>query len=273
MTRVEWTYTVETSRLLRTLALVPFGAIAGLFVFFGAFSLFVFAGSLLSGNFGVLALLLAFGLLGARRMATHAALARSGNDGLREYFSARELAAASVAWAAVLGALVALDAPSECLFGVVAVAVLGTLPIGAALRSEGYVDTAEGVLRANNNETVLTAVDSVSRYDLGSVSVLRVHYPNSPGVSAPRLFGVPSADAARIREAIESSDAEPPTHDRNPTIARTLYAFAVGSVALAAAFAYFATTESGDTASIGVLLALFAGLFGVLFAWLGYVEG
>lgn len=274
MTRVEWTYTAETSRLLRALALAAFGAIGGLFVLVAALAAFVVAGSLLAGEFAILALLLVFGLLGARRLATHAALARSENGGLPEFVSARELLVASVAWAGFLGALLVVNVPTWIPFACVALAVFVCLPVTAALRSEGYVDTDAGVFEANNREVSLAVVDTVRRYDLGPVTVLRVQYHDgAAGASDPRVVSVPREDAERVRAALESSEAEPPDSDRNPAITRTLYAFAVGSFALAAAFAYFALTESGDAAIIGGYVAVFAGFFGALFAWLGYVEG
>lgn len=270
MTRVEWTFTAETSRLLRTLALVAFGAIGGLFVVFAALALFVVAGSLLAGEFAILALLLGFGLLGARRLATHAALAQVESG----FFSARELVGPSVAWAVVFAAAVVLDAPVWVVFASMFLAVLVCLPVAAALRSEGSVDTEDGRFEVNNREASLAAVERVNRYDLGPVAVLRVRYHDSAGgASDPRIVSVPRGDADRIRTALESSDAEPPESDRNPTIARTLYAFAVGSFALAAAFLYFAAGESGDAVGIGVYVAAFACVFGGLFAWLGYVEG
>jgi len=270
VTRVEWTYTVETSRLLRTLAFASFGAIGGLFVAFAALALFVLAGALLAGEFAVLALLLAFGLLGARRLATHAALSQVEGG----YLSARDLAGPSVAWAVVFVAALALGAPPWTAFATVSVAILVFLPVAAALRSEGFVDTEDGRFEVNNRGASLAAVDRVNRHDFGPVTVLRVRYHDGAGgASDPRIVSVPRGDADRIRAALESSDADPPESDRNPTIARTLYAFAVGSFALAAAFAYFAANESGDAVGIGVYVALFAGLFGVLFAWLGYVEG
>ncbi|GAA0265866.1 hypothetical protein [Halobacterium noricense] len=274
MTRIEWTYTVETSRLLRALALVAFGAIGGLFVLVAALAAVVVAGSLLAGEFAVLAILLAFGLLGARRLATHTALARSNKGGFPEFASGRELLAASVGWAAFLGALLALDVPSQVVYACILVAVFACLPLAAALRSDGCVDTAEGVFEANDREVSLAAVDDVRQYDLGPVSVLRVRYHDGAGgASDPRIVTVPREDADRVRTALESSEAEPPANSRNPTITRTLYAFGVGSFALAAAFAYFALTESGDATIIGGYVAVFAGFFGALFVWLGYVEG
>lgn len=273
MTRVEWTHTAETSRLLRALALAAFGAIAGLFGFLATFSLFVLAGSLLAGEFAVLALLLAFALLGGRRLATHAALARA-DSGSWDAFSARDLLAASVAWAGSLAGLLAAGAPVNLLFAVVIVAVFACLPVAAALRSEGYVDTKAGLFEVNNREASLSAVERVRRYDLGPVALLWVHYHDGAGgASAPRFFGLPAHQADSIETAIESSDAEPPERDRNPAIAWTLYAFAVGAFLLAAAFAYFAAGESGDAAAVGGYVALFAAFFGALFAWLGSVEG
>ncbi len=273
MTRVEWRYTAETSRLLWALSLAASGAIGGLFVLVAALAVFVVATSLLAGEFAILALLLAFGLLGARRLATHAALARS-NDGFFDVLSARELAVASVGWAVFLGALLALDVPSQVVYACILVTVFVCLPAAAALRSEGYVDTDEGAFEANDRELSLAVVDSVRRYDLGPVSVLRVHYHDgAAGASDPRIVSVSRRDADRVRAALEASDAAPPESDRNPTVTRALYAFAVGSFALAAAFAYFAANESGDAVGIGVYVAVFAGFFGVLFAWLGYVEG
>ncbi|MCD2199880.1 hypothetical protein LPA44_08225 [Halobacterium sp. KA-4] len=274
MTHVEWTYTAETSRLLRTLALAAFGAIGGLFVLVAALAVFVVGSSLLAGEFAILALLLAFGLLGARRLATHTALAHSENGGLHDFFSARELLVASVGWAAFLGALLALNVPSQVVYACILVAVFVCLPVAAALRSDGYVDTAEGVFEANDREVSLAVVDGVRQYDIGPVSVLRVRYHDgATSASDPRIVTVPREDADRIRTAIESSEAEPPTNSRNPTITRTLYAFGVGSFALAAAFAYFALTASGDATIIGGYVAVFAGFFGLLFVWLGYVEG
>ncbi|MCD2204231.1 hypothetical protein [Halobacterium sp. KA-6] len=274
MTRVEWRYTAETSQLLRALSLAAFGAIGGLFVLVAALAVFVVGNSLLAGEFAILALVLAFGLLGARRLATHTALARSENGGLPDFFSARELVAASVAWAAFLGTLLALDVPSQVVYACILVAVFVCLPVAAALRSEGYVDTAEGVFEANDREVSLAAVDSVRQYDLGPVSVLRVRYHDgAAGASTPRLLGVSPERASRVRDVLESSDESPPESDRNPAITRALYAFGVGSFTLAAAFAYFALTEAGDAAIIGGYVAVFAGFFGAMFVWLGYVEG
>ncbi|MUV59865.1 hypothetical protein [Halobacterium sp. CBA1126] len=274
MTRVEWRHTAETSSFLRALALAAFGAVGGLLVLVAALAAFVVATSLLAGEFAVLAVVLAFALLGARRLATHAALARSENGGLPAFLSARELVTASVAWAAALAALLALDAPVWAVFACVLLAVFGCLPVAAALRSEGYADTEAGVFEANDSEVSLAAVDRVDRYDLGPLAVLRVRYHDGAGgASAPRIVAVPRERAARVRDALESSDATPSESDRNPAITRALYAFGVGSFALAAAFAYFAAAESGDAALVGSYVAVFAAVFGALFCWLGYVEG
>lgn len=273
MTRVEWTYTVETSRFLRILALAGAGALAGFFGLVAAGLVFVVGVSLLSGDFAVLALLLGATLLGARRLATSVALFDSDVPTAMDFLPARELAAACLAWAVALAALVALDIGSRAVYAVVVVVVTLCLSLAALLHSEGYVDTDEAVLDANRGEASLAAVAGVSRYDLGSAAVLRVHYHDGAGSSAPRLLTVPVAKADAVERALVSSDADPPESDRNPLIAKTLYAFALGSFGVAAAFAYFAATESGDATGVGVYVAAFVGLFGLLFAWLGYVEG
>ena len=278
MTRTEWTYTIETSRLLHTLALVGAGAIGSLFVFFGGALVFVVATSLLSGEFAILATLLAFALLGARRFAPALAAFDSDISGTQGFLPARELLAASVAWAVVLAALLAAGVQSAVVYGVVFVTAFVSFPVAALLHTEGYVDTDEGVVVADRgtgsgSESTLAEVAAVRRYDLGGVAVLRVGYHDGTGSSARRLLAVPAARADAVERALVSSDADPPESDRNPLIAKTLYAFALGSFGVAVAFGYFAVTEGGDAAGIGLYVALFASLIGCMFAWLGAVEG
>lgn len=278
MTRVEWTYTVETSRLLRALALAGVGAIGSMFVLVGVGLIFVVGTSLLAGEFAILGVLLAFGLLGARRLATHAALFDRDTPDVTAFLPARQLLAASVAGAVVLAALLVLDVPSETTYAVIVLVAFVSLPLVALLHTEGYVDTEEGVVVADRgdgsgSEATLAEIDSVQRYDIGRIAVLRVRYYDGTGSSARRLLTVPRDRADAVQRALESSDAEPPESDRNPLIAKTLYAFALGSFGVAAGFGYFAWTAEGDATGIGVYVALFAGFFGLLFAWLGAVEG
>lgn len=278
MTRVEWTYTAETSRLLRTLSVVGMGAFGGLFILVAVGAVFVVVASLLEGDFAILGLVLAFTLLFGRRLAGQAAIFQTDVPNVTDVLSARELAAASLAWAGVIAVLLAAGVDSERVFGVLVLAVFLTLPLAALLHTEGYVDTDEGVVVADRgtstgSEATLAEVERVRRYDLGGIALLRVGYHEGTGSSARRLLTVPAGQADAVKRALESSDADPPESDRNPLVAKTLYAFALGSFALAAAFGYFAATGTGDAVGVGVYVALFAGLFGAIFAWLGYVEG
>lgn len=272
MTRIQWSYTVETSPLLHYLTLLAIGAIGSIFVLAGAGAVFVVGASLVAGQVAVLAAIALFAMLFARRFALHVELARR-EPGLREYFSGTELVAACVAWAAVVVAAFRYGGSSRLVYGCIVAVAFVCLPLVAALRSEGYVDTDAGTFTVNDTETSLTAVDAVSRYDIGRLSLLRVHYHDAAGGSAaPRLFGVPTDDAAHIRATLESSDGEPPDTDSNPLVARTLYAFGLGAFAVAVAFAYVGLRQGGDAAVVGTYGAAFAALFGVLFVWLGYVE-
>ncbi|MDH5019706.1 hypothetical protein [Halobacterium rubrum] len=277
MSRVEWTYTVESSRFLRVLAVAGAGAVGSVFVFVGAAVVLVVGSSLLDGEFAILGLLLAFGLLGARRLATHAALFDSETSTVTDVLPARQVVAASVAWAVLLAALLAAAVQSEAVFAVLALAAVGCLLLAGLLHSEGHVDTDEGVVVVDGggggSEATLASVDDVRRHDLGSIAVLRVRYHDGTGSSVPRLLTVPGEQTAAVQRALESSDAEPPESDRNPLIAKTLYAFALGSFVLAGVFGYFAAAERGDAAVIGAYVALFVSVFGLLFAWLGVVEG
>lgn len=278
MTRVEWTYTAETSRFLRTLSVVGMGAISGIFVLVAIGAVFVVGVALFEGDFAILGLVLAFTLLFGRRLAGQAALFQTDVPNVTDVLPAWSMLASSLAWAGVIVVLLTVDVVSELVFGVIVLAVFLTLPLVALLTSEGYVDTDEGVVVADRgtgsgSESTLAEVESVRRYDLGSVALLRVRYHDGAGSSARRLLTVPLEQADDIQRALESSDADPPESDRNPLIAKTLYAFALGSFAIAAAFLYYASTESGDAAGIVVYVALIAALFGSIFAWLGYVEG
>lgn len=274
MTRVEWTHTVETSRLLRALAVAAFGAIGSVFVFAAALLLYVVGAALSSGEFAILGVLLAATLLLGRRLVTHAALVRHGDGGINRLLAVRELLAASVAWAAVVVVLLRLDAPNWVAFGGLLLAVFVFLPTVSVLRSEGYVDTDDGVLDVDSGEAPLAAIAEVSRYELGPVNLLRVRYHDgAAGASAPRLLGVPANAAAEIQSALEASDAEPSPSDRNPLITRTLYAFGVAALAFAALLAYYASQQRGDSVVLVAYAAALAAVFGGLFVWLGYVEG
>ena len=278
MTRVEWTYTVDTSRFLHALAVLGMGAIGSVFVFLAAGLVFVVATSLLAGEFAILGLVLAFSILFGRRLAGQAALFASDRPDVTGFLPARQLLAASVGWAVVLAALLALGVQAETAFAVLAVALFGFLPLVALLHTEGYVDTDEGVVVADRgtgsgSEATLAEVDRVRRYDLGRLALLRVRYHAGTGSSARRLLAVPAGQADAVQRALVSSDVEPPESDRNPLIAKTLYAFALGSFTVAAGFGYFAATADGDAAGIGAYVAIFASVFGLLFAWLGAVEG
>lgn len=278
MTRVEWTYTVETSRFLRVLALVSAGAIGSMFVFLGGFALLAVGGSLLAGEFAILGLVLAFTLLFGRRFASQAALFQTDVPTITDFLPARSLLAASLAWAVLLAALLAVDGTSEVAYAVIVVTVFVALSVVSLLHTEGYVDTDEGVLVADRgtgsgSETTLAEVDTVRRYDVGRLAVLRVGYHGGTGSSARRLLAVPVEQADAVECALVSSDAEPPESDRNPLIAKTLYAFAVGCLALAAAAASLAVAEGGDAAVVGWYGAVFAVVLAALFAWLGAVEG
>jgi hypothetical protein len=277
VSRVEWTYTVQSSRLLRVLAVVGGGAIGSVFVLVGATLVLVVGSSLLGGEFAILGLLLAFGLLGARRLATHAALFDTETPTVTDVLPARQLVAASVAWAVVVAALLAADVQSEAVFAALVLAAVGCLLLAGLLHSEGHVDTDEGVVVVDSggggSEATLASVDDVRRYDLGDIAVLRIRYHDGTGSSVPRLLTVPGEQAAAVERALVSSDAEPPEGDRNPLVAKTLYAFAVGCLALAAAAASLAVAEGGDAAVVGWYGAVFAVVLAGLFAWLGVVEG
>lgn len=273
MTRVEWRHTIETSRLLRVLAATALGAIGSVFVLGAGLLAFVVATSLLAGEIAVLAVIAFAGVLLARRLAVHVALVGSGDVDFSVFVSTRVLVAASVVWAVAIAAVLALDAPFVVVQVSVAVAVFVLLPAVAALRSEGYVDTKTSVLHVRNRDTDIALVDRVSRYSLGPVAVLWVRYHDGAGATAPRLFGVPATDATAIETALEASDTAPPDYDGNLLVAKTLYAFGLGASAFAVALAYFAFQRGGDAAVVGTYAALLAGLFGVLFLWLGYVEG
>ena len=54
---------------------------------------------------------------------------------------------------------------------------------------------------------------------------------------------------------------------------RALYAFALGSLALAGSAGYLAVSEGGDAAVVGWYGAVFAVVLAGLFGWLGSVEG
>jgi len=278
VTRVEWTYTAETSRFLRLLAVVGMGGIGSIFVFIAAGVAFVVAASLLDGELVVLGVLLASAVLFGRRLASHAALFDSDVPNVTDSLPARELLASSVAWAALLAALLVAGVQSEAVYAVFVLGVSAALVLVALLHSEGYVDTEEGVVVADRgtgsgSEATLAEVATVRRYDVGRVAVLRVKYHDGTGSSARRLLTVPVDRADAVRAALESSDADPPESDRNPLVAKTLYAFAVGSLALAAGGVYLAVGEGGDAAVVGWYGAAFAGVLAVMFAWLGAVEG
>lgn len=273
MTRVEWRHTVETSRFLRVLAATALGAIGSLFVLGAGLLAFVVATSLLAGEIAVLAVIAFAGVLLARRLAVHVALVGRGDVDFSVFGSTRLFVAASVAWAVVIAAFLAFDAPIVVVQVGVLVAVFVFLPVVAGLRSEGYVDTETGVLHVRNRDTDLVLVNGVSRYSLGPLTILRVRYYTGAGSTPPRLFGVPAGDAAGIESALESSDAEPPARDGNPLVAKTLYAFGVGALALAAGLVYFAFERGGDAAVVGTYAAVLAALFGAVFLWLGSVEG
>lgn len=272
MTRIEWTYTAKTSRLLHALALAAFGAIGSLFVLGAALVAIVVAGSLLAGEVAVLAVLGAVVVLFARRLALTLVLARR-ERGLREYVSARELVVASVAWASVFAIAVRFGVGTRAVFGCAFAVAIVCLSVGAALRNEGHIDVAAGVFEANSTETQLSAVNTVTRHDVGPVSVLRVRYhDDAAGSRAPRVLGVPQGDAARIRDALEASDDAPPERDHNTLVAKTLFAFGAGALAVAAGFAVFGVQQGGDAAVVGAYGAAFAALFGVLFVWVGATE-
>lgn len=277
MTRVEWAYTVETSRFLRALAVVGAGAIGSIFVFLAVGLVFVVGGSLLAGELAILGVLLAFTLLFGRRLAMHAAFFDSDIPNVTDYLPARELLAASVGWAVFLVALLAVDVQAEVAFAVLVLAVFVCLPLAAFLHTEGYVDTDEGVVVADRgtgsgSEATLAEVDRVRRYDLGRIALLRVGYHDGTGSSARRLLTVPAEQADAVQRALVSSDADPPASDRNPLVAKTLYAFALGFVALAAGSTYLAVSGDGDATVIGWYGAAFAVVLAGLFGWLGATE-
>ena len=278
MTRVEWTHTAETSRLLRLLALVGFGAIGAVPLLGALLALWLVVAVVAAGDFEALGIILVFGLffgaLAGRRLALHVELFRREDSGMVLWLSFRQLAAASAVWAAFVVATALLDAPVVVVYALFVVAIFVALPVVAALTSEGTVDTDTDELRVNQNEVSLAAIESVARYDLGPVAVLRVRYHDgAASVSSPRLLGVAQGDASRVREAIESSTAEPPASDRNPLVTKTLYAFGLGALALASLLGYYATRQSGDAVAFVGYAAALAALFGALFVWLGYIEG
>lgn len=274
MTDVEWRYSAADSRLLAALVLAGVGALAGLAVLVGAAAAWVTVALALSGDYaavGVVALLL---LAGGRFAAPEVALYASEAFGLPAGTSVRALAGAAAAWAVAVAALAVAGAPSEALAALPFAVAFVCVPVYAALASEGSVDVDAGVARLRERDLDLDDVASVSRYDLGSIAVLRVRYHEGAGfVSAPRLFGVPREDAAAVRASLDASDAPPPPVDGNPLVARTLYAFGAGAFALAAGFAVFGVRQGGDAAVIGAYGATFAALFGALFAWAGRQEG
>jgi hypothetical protein len=255
-------------------SLVAMGAIGSVLVLGAAGATALVVASVLEGEFAVLALFAAAAVLLGRRLAVHAALAEHTDGWFTGAFSRRELLAASVGWAVALVALAVLDAPREALFACFVVAVFGLLPVVAALSSEGVVDTDADELRVGGRDVPLAAVDRVTSHAAGPVVVLRVHYHAGAGSpTAPRFLGVASADAERVREAIQASTAPPPDASGNPAVEKTLYAFGLGALAVAAGLAYHAAREGGDAGVVVGYAAAVAALFGAVFLWLGALEG
>lgn len=270
MTEVAWQHDVETSRLLYALALASFAAIGALFAAVGALAVLVLGGSLLAGELGVLALFAAAGLLFARRLAVQVAVAHEQDS---PPVSWRHLAAASAAWAGLDAVLLAAGVPFEAVVVPHVVAVFVGLPLAAFLASEGAVDTERGVFSAGGGDTDLAAVEAVSRLDFGPASVLRVRYHDGTvGSSAPRWLGVPREDAGRVRDALESSDADPPASNSQPLVAAVLGAFGVGLLAFTGFLGYVAATGGGDRAVVVGYAAVVVGLFAWIFLWLAVRE-
>lgn len=278
MRQVEWEHSVETSRVLRLLALAGFGAIGAVPLLGVLLALWLVATTIVAGDLEALGVILVVGvfflLFAGRRLLLHVELFRHRESGATLWLPVRELAAASAVWATLTVVIALLDAPFVVVYALFVAGIFVALPTVAALTSEGAVDTAAGELHVNQKTASLAAIDSVARYDLGPIAVLRVRYHDSAASAAsPRLLGVDRGDASRVREALESSTAEPPASDRNPLITKTLYAFGVGALAVASVLAYYAGTEGGDATVIAAYAAAFAAFFGALFVWLGRIEG
>ncbi|WP_152043275.1 hypothetical protein [Salinigranum salinum] len=151
----------------------------------------------------------------------------------------------------------------ELIVGSVVTGVLA-LVIGAGLRTDGVVDCDGGTLTYRGHTVPLDAVRRVRSARVGPfVLALLRYYDASVGPSTPR-FVVCSAAARRAIASVRSSDSAttaPGAEDHATPIAVRLVAAAFGLGCLAVGPLLWVGLPAGG----GRLLAVYLGLFGLLF--------
>jgi hypothetical protein len=264
----EWRLDVADSPLLLGLAYAFPGVLGGVVVVgLGVLTLLV-VDALADGDPGRAVGLLVLVLLAvAVRRYLLAVPATDAAASIRERYSRRGLAVASVVGAAALLGSAALGP-----LGPAAVFLVGgvALVFTAAFPTTGRVDPAAGRFVVDGSEVPLASVRRVRTASAGPVAVCLLSYVRG-APRAPRLVCFPPGVLADVREAIDRA-GPPADGDSTRTLGRAerLVATAFGLGLVAVGPLLWVALPPGDGRAIALYAGTVFGLFGTVFLWYAY---
>jgi len=275
--RIEWTYTPRTSRLLYVLAYVPIVVWGGLVLLVVGFISGLAIDALVTGDVGQLVVVVGVVLAGlfltVRGPGAIWLLPDERERFVRELdvpLGRRRLLVVSVIGAVALLAAATVEVR---LAAGIFLGGMGTSVVVAALRSEGAIDPESLTLTYDTREVPLAALKSVRAVTLGSIVVCWLSFARGSAVRAPRLVAFPAGAYRRARPVLERGIDAPSADGRTAPLTERIVYFVVGVGSLAVGPALWLAVPAGSEAtSVVVLIGAIAGVFGLLFVWLGIVS-
>ena len=273
--RVSWSHGPADSAVARLFCYLQVAVLGGMaLVFAGAFA-GLYALTILSGNYRLLALLVLLTLVGGPVSLLYLLPLITDPDQRppmpEEWREFRHLNVVGTVVAAVLGAvvIVAAFAAGPPLLWAAFLVIPFVAFAGRALASDGAFDPQAGTLAYADSEIDLDDVTGVKRTDVTDYAVVRLSH--DAGLGTPGLLVLPRTAADAVVPALErAAESADPAESGSLALTATLVALGLGSLAGAAGLASVARTA--DQPAILHWAALLAGLFGVLFLWIAWKE-
>lgn len=261
--RVDWQFTPATSRWLRLLTYLAVGLTAG-----PVLGLCTLVALLLvtGGEAGLFLLVLAAAIVAGLGVGSGRALfALTGDERVTE--GIRGLSKRWLVGSVLVGALGAIaafrltDTGFELLVGSLVVG-FGALVAGAGLRTEGVVETVDGVITYRGRTIPLDAVARLRSLSLGPFVVTRLGYHDGAvSSSTPRVLVLSSEARDAVDATLETTPESPASANRResqPAVKWVAAAFGVGCLTVGPVL-WFVLPDGGQ------FLAWYLGAFGLLF--------
>jgi hypothetical protein len=273
--RVSWSHGPADSAVARAFCYLQIGVLGGMALVFAGAVAGLYALTILSGNYRLLALLVLLTLVGGPASLLYLLPLIADPDQRppipEEWAEFRRLNIVGAAVAAVLGAVVIIGAFAAG--PPVLWAAFLALPFvafaGRSLASDGAFDPRAGTLTYADREVDLDDVTGVNRTDVAGYAVVRLAH--DAGLGTPGLLVLPESVADAVVPALDrAAESADPAESGSLALTATLVAFGLGSLAGAAGLASLA--GSVDQPAMLYWAALVAGLFGGLFLWVAWRE-